>query len=62
MEKIAEIIEEIECVAPVNEFKDCLMTQDKTSDTPEKLWFNIDVPVGHGLKDGDRIRITIEKV
>jgi hypothetical protein len=38
------------------------MSQDSTSDDPKKLWFNIDIPKGHPLKAGDRIRITIEKL
>lgn len=58
MEKILEFESEIEFVADINERKDCLMSQD----TPEALWFNIDIPKGHSLKAGDRIRISIEKV
>jgi len=58
MEKILEFESEIEFVADINEHKDCLMSQD----TPEALWFNIDIPKGHSLKAGDRIRISIEKV
>ncbi len=56
--KIVEIIETIEFVAHIDEEKDCLMSQDP----PESLWFNIDVPKGHGLQTGDRIKVTIEKV
>jgi len=26
------------------------------------LWFNIDVPKGHGVQAGDRVRITVEKI
>ena len=33
-----------------------------TEGNPLALWYNIDVPKGHGLKTGDKIRITIEKV
>ncbi|MCQ1537572.1 hypothetical protein FTO68_01000 [Methanocalculus taiwanensis] len=56
--KIVEITETIEFVAHIDEDKDCLMSQDP----PESLWFNIDVPKGHGLQAGDRIKVTIEKV
>jgi hypothetical protein len=62
MEKILEIESEIEFVADINDRKDCLMSQDPTQDNPGALWFNIDIPKGHSLKAGDRIRITIEKV
>jgi hypothetical protein len=61
MAKIAEFESAIEFVAIINEHKDCLMSQDNTQDDPSVLWFNIDVPKGHGLKAGDRIRVTIEK-
>ena len=62
MEKILEFESEIEFVADINEKKDCLMSQDPTQDDPGALWFNIDIPKGHLLKAGDRIRITVEKV
>jgi hypothetical protein len=62
MTKIAEFESAIEFVAVINEHKDCLMSQDTTQDDPSVLWFNIDVPKGHGLKTGDRVRIIIEKV
>jgi hypothetical protein len=61
MEKILEIESEIEFVADINEKKDCIMSQDSTQDDAGSLWFNIDVPKGHPLKAGDRVRITIEK-
>ncbi|HDR73570.1 MAG TPA: hypothetical protein ENN85_06630 [Methanoculleus sp.] len=61
-EKIADFISELEFVADINEYKDCLMNQDNTQDDPAALWFNIDVPKGHGLSMGDRVRIIIEKV
>jgi len=38
------------------------MSQDKTQDEPGTLWFNIDVPKGHGVRAGDRVRITVEKI
>ena len=62
MEKILEFESEIEFVADINDKKDCLMQQDSTQDDPGALWFNIDIPKGHRLKAGDRIRITVEKV
>jgi len=62
MAKIMEIESAIEFVAVINEHKDCLMSQDKTQDDPSCLWFNIDIPKGHGLKAGDRVRVIIEKV
>jgi hypothetical protein len=52
----------VEFVADINEHKDCLMSQDPTQDTPNALWFNIDIPKGHGIKAGDRVRITVEKI
>lgn len=55
---IAEIVETIEFIAHIDGTKDCLMSQDP----PDSLWFNIDVPKGHGLQAGDRIKVTIERV
>ena len=62
MAKIAQIETVIEFVATINEQKDCLMSQDKTQDNPECLWFNIDVPKGHGIRAGDKVRVIIEKI
>jgi hypothetical protein len=62
MTKVLELESEIEFVASINENKDCLMSQDTTQDNPDALWFNIDIPKGHNLKAGDRVRVTIEKV
>ncbi|MCE5298841.1 MAG: hypothetical protein LLF84_07855 [Methanoregulaceae archaeon] len=62
MAKIAQIETVIEFVATINEQKDCLMSQDKTQDNPECLWFNIDVPKGHGIRAGDKVRVIIEKL
>ncbi len=62
MKKIAEFESVIEFVATINENKDCLMSQDKTQESPGCLWFNIDVPKGHGINAGDRVRVTIEKI
>lgn len=68
-EKITEFVSDIEFVANIDEKKDCLMNQGTQSDeaatteeNPLGLWYNIDVPKGHGLKAGDKIRIIIEKV
>jgi hypothetical protein len=61
-QKIAEYESLIEFVATVNEQKDCLMAQDKTQDDPSCMWFNIDVPKGHGIRAGDRVRVIIEKI
>jgi len=62
MTKVLEFESEVEFVAAINDHKDCLMSQDPTQDTPDALWFNIDIPKGHVLKAGDRIRIIIEKL
>jgi hypothetical protein len=56
-----EIVAEIEFIANINEHKDCLMSQDSTQNDPASLWFNIDVPKGHGFQRGDRVRITVGK-
>jgi len=57
-----EINSVIEFVANINEKKDCLMSQDNTQNDPSVLWFNIDVPKGHGFVAGDRVRVTVEKL
>jgi len=62
MEKIFSFEAEIEFVADVNESKDCLMSQDPTQENPDALWFNIDIPKGHPLKAGSKVRITIERL
>jgi len=62
MERIAEFTAPIEFVASINEYKDCLMAQDNTQNDPRTLWFNIDVPRGHGLVPGDRVRVIVERV
>lgn len=62
MEKILEFESKIDFVADINDRKDCLMSQDPTQDDSGALWFNIDIPKGHPLKAGDRIRISVEKV
>lgn len=62
MTKVLEFESEVEFVANINERKDCLMSQDPTQDNPAALWFNIDIPKGHSLKSGDRVRVTVEKI
>ena len=62
MVKILEFESVIEFVADINDKKDCLMSQDSTQDNPGALWFNIDIPKGHPLKSGDRVRISVEKL
>ena len=62
MVKVLEFESDIEFVADINEKKDCLMSQDATQDDPGTLWFNIDIPKGHQLRAGDRIRVTLEKL
>ena len=62
MVKLLEFESEIEFVADINDFKDCLMSHDPTQDNPNSLWFNIDIPKGHILKAGDRVRVTVEKI
>ena len=66
--KVLQFCSDIEFIANIDENKDCLMNQSTNQDSPEKnrdnpygLWFNIDVPKNHCLKQGDKIRITIEK-
>ncbi len=62
MEKILSFEAKIDFVADINEFKDCLMSQDVTQENPDALWFNIDIPKGHSAKAGDRVRVTVEKL
>jgi len=62
MMKFLELEAEIEFIADINDYKDCLMSQDPTQENPNALWFNIDIPKGHALKAGDRVRVTVEKI
>jgi hypothetical protein len=62
MVKVTEFVSKIEFVANINQQKDCLMSQDTTSDDPACLWFNIDVLKGHNFKPGDKVRVIIEKI
>jgi len=62
MTKVLEFESVVEFVANINDHKDCLMSQDPTQDDPGALWFNIDIPKGHSLNAGDRVRVTIEKI
>jgi hypothetical protein len=59
MTKLLEFDAEVEFVADINDFKDCLMSQDPTQENPNALWFNIDIPKGHAVKAGDRVRVTV---
>lgn len=54
--KIADITEIVEFVADIDGIKDCLMSQQG------EFWFNIDVPKGTGIKNGDKVRVIIEKI
>ena len=62
MPKVLEFESEVEFVADINDHKDCLMSQDPTQENPNALWFNIDIPKGHMVKAGDRVRVTVEKI
>jgi hypothetical protein len=62
MEKVLQFESAIEFVADINSYKDCLMSQDMTQENPDALWFNIDIPKGHSVKSGDRVRVTVEKI
>ena len=44
MNEIVKFESELEFVGDINEYKDCLMSQDNTQNDPKVLWFNIDVP------------------
>ena len=56
VKKIAEIESTLEFVADIEGKKDCLMSQQGD------YWFNIDVPKGHGLKSGSKVRIIVETI
>ncbi|HJJ35929.1 MAG TPA: hypothetical protein O0X27_01995 [Methanocorpusculum sp.] len=56
VKQIAEIEATLEFVADIEGKKDCLMSQQG------ELWFNIDVPKGHGLKPGSKVRVIVETV
>ena len=58
--RIAEIVSTLEFVADIEGKKDCLMAQQ--GEDPGQLWFNIDVPKGHGLKAGSKVRVIVETV
>jgi hypothetical protein len=59
---VVDFVSELEFVADIDGVKDCLMNQDNNQNNPESLWFNIDVPKGHGLNAGDKVRIIVERV
>ncbi|HJJ30753.1 MAG TPA: hypothetical protein O0X97_00720 [Methanocorpusculum sp.] len=58
--RIAEIESTLEFVADIEGKKDCLMAQQ--GEDVNQLWFNIDVPKGHGLKAGSKVRVIVETV
>jgi hypothetical protein len=62
MTKVLEFESIIDFVADINHHKDCLMSQDPTQENPNALWFNIDIPKGHQIKTGDRVRVIVEKL
>ena len=62
MTPVLEFESAIEFIANINEHKDCLMSQDSNQENPKALLFNIYIPKGHLLKNGDRVRITVEKL
>ncbi|MDD1658540.1 MAG: hypothetical protein LUQ41_08840 [Methanomicrobiales archaeon] len=55
-----QITATIDFIAQVSNERDCLMAQDGSSG--DAFWFNIDVPRGHGLQPGDRVRVTVERL
>jgi hypothetical protein len=57
-----EITGRIGFVAGIDEKRDCILSQEPASQDPEALWFNIDLLKGHGLRPGDRVKVTIEKI
>jgi hypothetical protein len=60
MPPVIRITATIDFVAQVSPERDCLMAQDESTGTA--FWFNIDVPRGHGLQPGDRVRVTVERL
>ncbi len=57
-----EITGRIGFVADIDGKRDCVMSQEHVSQSPDAMWFNIDLPKGHGLRPGDLVKVTIEKV
>jgi hypothetical protein len=57
-----EITGKIGFVAGIDEKRDCIMSQEHASQDPDALWFNIDLPKGHGFRPGDLVKVTVEKV
>ncbi|MDD1660386.1 MAG: hypothetical protein LUQ62_04180 [Methanomicrobiales archaeon] len=60
MPPVLQITATIDFIARVSPDRDCLMAQDHS--TGNAFWFNIDVPRGHGLQPGDRVRVTVERL
>jgi hypothetical protein len=55
-----QITATLDFIARVSPDRDCLMAQDPSAGSA--FWFNIDVPRGHGLQPGDRVRVTVERL
>lgn len=56
-----EITGRIDFIADIDGRKDCILSQEEASKDPGALWFNIDLPKGHGFRPGDRVKVTVEK-
>ena len=57
-----EITGRIGFIAGIDEKRDCIMSQEHSSLNPDALWFNIDLPKGHGFRPGDFVRVSVEKI
>jgi hypothetical protein len=57
-----EITGRIGFIADIDGKRDCILSQEHAGEDPGALWFNIDLPKGHGFKPGDRVKVTIEKI
>ncbi|MDD1653667.1 MAG: hypothetical protein LUQ64_03890 [Methanomicrobiales archaeon] len=60
MPTVLRITATIDFIAQVGQDRDCLMAQDASGG--DAYWFNIDVPRGHGLRPGDRVQVTVERL
>ena len=57
-----EITGRIGFIAGIDEKKDCILSQEHEREDHGALWFNIDLPKGHGFRPGDRVKVTVEKI
>ncbi|MDD1661111.1 MAG: hypothetical protein LUO97_04045 [Methanomicrobiales archaeon] len=57
-----EITGKIDFISAIDGKRDCILSQQHASEDPGALWFNIDLPKGHGFRPGDRVKVTIEKI